>query len=252
MTSRGVGSSKITTASTHSSAARISARSRSGKTGRPAPFNRRTLASLLRPTISASPRARACSRLPMCPGCSKSKAAVREYDAAAVAFPWAKPQNRFVESQNLRVQRNSMKSHVKIALALGERASLSRTGGAALSRLSPLMKPLMKMDKTLRAVIGVGLCVLGLSLGLAVPYQSHTFRIDAGGCRLVTDIVEPAGQPAGGHATGIRCSFSWSIGEQTDHVVHHCGIRFARFARFCAGSARARTNRRPILLRTLR
>jgi pimeloyl-ACP methyl ester carboxylesterase len=64
------------------------------------------------------------------------------------------------------------------------------------------MKPFMKMDKTLRAVAGVGLCVLGLSLGLAVPYQSHTFRIDAGGCRLVTDIVEPTGQPAGGAPQG--------------------------------------------------
>jgi pimeloyl-ACP methyl ester carboxylesterase len=60
----------------------------------------------------------------------------------------------------------------------------------------------MKADKTLRAVAGVGLCVLGLSLGLAVPYQSHTFRIDAGGCRLVTDIVEPLGQPAGGTPQG--------------------------------------------------
>jgi len=54
----------------------------------------------------------------------------------------------------------------------------------------------MKLNKSHRAVAGVGLCVLGLSLALAVPYQSHTFRIDAGGCRLVTDIVEPAGQPA--------------------------------------------------------
>jgi pimeloyl-ACP methyl ester carboxylesterase len=60
----------------------------------------------------------------------------------------------------------------------------------------------MKADKTLRAVAGVGLCVLGLSLGLTVPYQSHTFRIDAGGCRLVTDIVEPLGQAAGGTPQG--------------------------------------------------
>jgi pimeloyl-ACP methyl ester carboxylesterase len=60
----------------------------------------------------------------------------------------------------------------------------------------------MKSNKSLRAVAGVGLCVLGLSLALAVPYQSHTFRIDAGGCRLVTDIVEPAGQPAGNTPKG--------------------------------------------------
>jgi pimeloyl-ACP methyl ester carboxylesterase len=54
----------------------------------------------------------------------------------------------------------------------------------------------MKLNKSHRAVAGVGLCVLGLSLALAVPYQSHTFRIEAGGCRLITDIVEPTGQPA--------------------------------------------------------
>jgi hypothetical protein len=46
--------------------------------------------------------------------------AIRKHNAAAIAFPWAKPQNRFVESQYLRVQRNSMKSHAKKALALAE------------------------------------------------------------------------------------------------------------------------------------
>jgi pimeloyl-ACP methyl ester carboxylesterase len=51
----------------------------------------------------------------------------------------------------------------------------------------------VKAHKTIRALAGAGLCGLGLWLALAVPYQSHTFRIDAGGCRLVTDIVEPAG-----------------------------------------------------------
>jgi pimeloyl-ACP methyl ester carboxylesterase len=51
----------------------------------------------------------------------------------------------------------------------------------------------MKANKTLRALAGAALCGLGLWMALAVPYQSHTFRIDAGGCRLVTDIVEPAG-----------------------------------------------------------
>ena len=60
----------------------------------------------------------------------------------------------------------------------------------------------MKSNKQLRAVAGVGLCVLGLSLALTVPFQSHTFRIDAGGCRLVTDIVEPLGLPAGSTPQG--------------------------------------------------
>ncbi len=65
----------------------------------------------------------------------------------------------------------------------------------------------MKMNKTLRAVTGAGLCALGLLLALPVPFQSHTFRIDAGGCRLVTDIVEPAGQPAGGTPRGYVVLF---------------------------------------------
>ncbi len=54
----------------------------------------------------------------------------------------------------------------------------------------------MKWNKKLPALAGAGLCGAGLWLALGVPYQSHTFRIDAGGCRLVTDIVEPTGQPA--------------------------------------------------------
>src|SRR5580698_11674237 len=60
----------------------------------------------------------------------------------------------------------------------------------------------MKANKTLRAVVGAGLCVVGLLLAIAVPYQSHTFRIDAGGCRLVTDIVEPTTQPVGDKPQG--------------------------------------------------
>jgi pimeloyl-ACP methyl ester carboxylesterase len=55
----------------------------------------------------------------------------------------------------------------------------------------------MKTNKTVRALVGAGLCGAGLWLALPMPYQSHTFRIDAGGCRLVTDIVEPQGQSVG-------------------------------------------------------
>jgi hypothetical protein len=54
------------------------------------------------------------------PGMQQIETAICEHNAAAIAFPWAKPQNRFVKSQYLRVQRNSMKSHAKIALALVE------------------------------------------------------------------------------------------------------------------------------------
>jgi pimeloyl-ACP methyl ester carboxylesterase len=60
----------------------------------------------------------------------------------------------------------------------------------------------MKASKTVRAFIGVGLCVAGLWLALSVPNHAHTFRIDAGGCRLITDIVEPPALPAGGMPQG--------------------------------------------------
>ena len=60
----------------------------------------------------------------------------------------------------------------------------------------------MKFNKTLRAIAGAGLCGLGLLLFVSVPYQAHTFRIGAGGCLLVTDIVEPVGQPEGSTPKG--------------------------------------------------
>ena len=61
----------------------------------------------------------------------------------------------------------------------------------------------MKSKKGLRAAVGAGLCGVGLWLALTVPYHPHTYRIDAGGCRLVTDIVEPtAGVPDGGMPQG--------------------------------------------------
>jgi pimeloyl-ACP methyl ester carboxylesterase len=60
----------------------------------------------------------------------------------------------------------------------------------------------MKFNKTLRPIVGAGLCGIGLWLALSVPYQAHTFRIGAGGCLLVTDIVEPAGQPEGSTPKG--------------------------------------------------
>ncbi len=56
----------------------------------------------------------------------------------------------------------------------------------------------MKNNKMIRAVAGAGLCGAGLLLALSVPYHSRTFRIDAGGCRLVTDVVEPSGSSAAG------------------------------------------------------
>ena len=65
----------------------------------------------------------------------------------------------------------------------------------------------MKAGKALRAIAGAALCGIGLLLGLALPYQSHSFRIDAGGCRLVTDIVEPTTQPVGDKPQGYVVLF---------------------------------------------
>jgi len=49
------------------------------------------------------------------------EAAVGEDDAAAVAFLTAKPQNRFLDSQNIRAQRNSMKADAKTKRASTEK-----------------------------------------------------------------------------------------------------------------------------------
>ncbi len=58
--------------------------------------------------------------------------------------------------------------------------------------------PPLKTNKMIRAISGAALCVAGLAIGLPSPYHSQTFRVDAGGCRLITTIVEPAqGDPRG-------------------------------------------------------
>jgi len=57
-----------------------------------------------------------------------------------------------------------------------------------------------RKKRTIRAVAGVVLCALGIFLVLSVRRPvSHTFRVNANGCRLVTDIAEPTGggQPQG-------------------------------------------------------
>lgn len=58
----------------------------------------------------------------------------------------------------------------------------------------------MKSAKGLRAAVAVGLCVAGIALVLSMPRESRrTFLVDAGGCRMITDILEPEGgvQPQG-------------------------------------------------------
>jgi pimeloyl-ACP methyl ester carboxylesterase len=58
----------------------------------------------------------------------------------------------------------------------------------------------MKRKNALRAIVGICLSALGIGLVVSMPRQvKHTYRVNAGGCRLVTDIVEPTtgGEPKG-------------------------------------------------------
>ncbi|HKW56114.1 MAG TPA: alpha/beta fold hydrolase [Candidatus Acidoferrum sp.] len=67
----------------------------------------------------------------------------------------------------------------------------------------------MKGAKILQALLGGMLCGLGMWLALSVPYHPRTFRIEAGGCRLVMDIAEPSGDSPKGYVVllhGISAS----------------------------------------------
>jgi pimeloyl-ACP methyl ester carboxylesterase len=48
----------------------------------------------------------------------------------------------------------------------------------------------MKGRKGLRAAIGVVLCIAGFALAWATPYRETTAIVGAGGCRLVTDVID--------------------------------------------------------------
>lgn len=56
----------------------------------------------------------------------------------------------------------------------------------------------MKTRKGVRAIAGIALCAAGFGLVFTRPLHPHTFLMDAGGCRMVTDVVEPAGGAAKG------------------------------------------------------
>jgi pimeloyl-ACP methyl ester carboxylesterase len=47
--------------------------------------------------------------------------------------------------------------------------------------------------RTVRAIAGVLLCVAGFILARATPYREATVMVDAGGCRMVTDIIDLGG-----------------------------------------------------------
>ena len=86
---------KPTTASTLRSASSSVARSANGTIGRRSPLSARTESSPLRPTISASPCARAHARYSTWPGVQHVEAAVGKDDAFAVGAQRFAPRDRF-------------------------------------------------------------------------------------------------------------------------------------------------------------
>src|SRR6266851_6290575 len=56
--------------------------------------------------------------------------------------------------------------------------------------MTPLPPAAMKWRKGLRAALGVVLCIAGFVMASATPYRETTVIIGAGGCRLVTDVVD--------------------------------------------------------------
>jgi pimeloyl-ACP methyl ester carboxylesterase len=60
------------------------------------------------------------------------------------------------------------------------------------------MKSGAKRRGALRAVSGVLLCVIGFVLARATPFRETTVIVDAGGCRLVTDIIDAGDDTAQG------------------------------------------------------
>src|SRR5713101_1605692 len=69
------------------------------------------------------------------------------------------------------------------------RSTLARPHHQA-NRMTPLPPAAMKWRKSLRAASGVALCITGFALAWATPYRETTVIVGAGGCRLVTDVVD--------------------------------------------------------------
>jgi pimeloyl-ACP methyl ester carboxylesterase len=57
----------------------------------------------------------------------------------------------------------------------------------------------MKWRKGLRAAVGVVLCIAGFVLAWATPYRETTAVIGAGGCRLVTDVIDQGNDDTRGY-----------------------------------------------------
>src|SRR5260370_8055674 len=65
-------------------------------------------------------------------------------------------------------------------------------------QMTPLPPAAMKWRKGLRAALGVVLCIIGFVLAHATTYRETTVIIDAGGCRLVTDVIDQGNDDARG------------------------------------------------------
>jgi pimeloyl-ACP methyl ester carboxylesterase len=65
--------------------------------------------------------------------------------------------------------------------------------------MTPLAPAAMKWRKGLRAAVGVVLCIIGFVLAHATTYRETTVIIDAGGCRLVTDVIDQGNDDARGY-----------------------------------------------------
>ncbi len=113
MTSRGVRSSKITTASTHSSAARISARSLFWNQRAACAFQLAHAGVAIHADDERVAEIAGLLEAANVAGMQHVEAAVGENDAASVAFLAAKPQNRFVQSEYRRTDSKDL--HAGIA-----------------------------------------------------------------------------------------------------------------------------------------
>jgi len=65
--------------------------------------------------------------------------------------------------------------------------------------MTPLPHAAMKWRKGLRAVSGVALCIAGFALAWATPYRETTVIVGAGGCRLVTDVIDQGNDETRGY-----------------------------------------------------
>src|SRR5258707_15295561 len=65
--------------------------------------------------------------------------------------------------------------------------------------MTPLPPAAMKWRKGLRGALGVVLCIAGFVVASATPYRETTAIIGAGGCRLVTDVIDQGNDDARGY-----------------------------------------------------